>query len=179
MKVKCKVKDIGHRNKGTLRIPYCKTKCYKNSFFPLSFSFWNELDVEAKSKLNLASFKSYLKKRDLPNKLFYYGERKVSAVHARLRMGCSSLNSHLCLILHVKDNSGCVCGANLESPGHFFLHCPLYDGLRQSLIDSIERYTACNINIILFGDKNLPLGENISIFRAVHRFIKHSNRFTK
>ena len=85
---------------------------------------------------------------------------KISAVHARLRMGCSALNSHLSLILHVKDNPGCVCGAGIESPTHFFLQCPLYQGPRISLINTIKKYTDCNINTILFRDKNLTFNEN-------------------
>ena len=103
----------------------------------------------------------------------------MAAVHARLRMGCSSLNSHLCKMLHVIDNSDCACGALLESPSHYFLHCPFYNGPRQKLLNIIEWYTACNINVLLFGDKNLTLEENKIIFTAVHQYIRSINRFVK
>ena len=93
-----------------LRVPICKTKQYENTFFPLAFKFWNLLPVEAKTKPTLNSFKFYLKKKDKPKKLYYVGNRMLSVYHARLRMGCSSLNSHLALILHVKDNPSCTCG---------------------------------------------------------------------
>ena len=92
-------------------------------------------------------------------------------------MGCSNLNSHLTLMLHVKNDSSCRCGFNIESPKHYFLNCPLYAGPRQKLVNKISRLTDCNINVILFGDKNLSLNENKAIFRSVHKFIKDSKRF--
>ena len=92
-------------------------------------------------------------------------------------MGCSALNSHLSLILHVQDNPGCASGKKIESPSHFFLHCPFYHGQRKKLVNNIRKYTDCNINVILFGDKNLTFEENKAIFKFVHIYIKNSNRF--
>ena len=63
------------RNKGNFRKPFCKTKIYEKSFFPYGISLWNELPNETKSKPALNIFKSFLKKRDKPNKLFYCGNR--------------------------------------------------------------------------------------------------------
>ena len=44
-------------------------------------------------------------------------------------------------------------------------------------LEEINRVSVCNINIILFGNKNLKLAENIIIFQAVHEFMKNSKRF--
>ena len=165
------------RHADKLKIPLCRTKNYKNSFFPLSFNFWNNLNSIAKSKITLCSFKSFLKKRDKPKKLFYYGERNIAIIHARIRMGCSGLNSHLCLMLHVINDPSCDCGAEVESPKHYFLHCPRYIGPRIKLLNSLGRYTAVNINILLFGNDELDLRTNKLIFKAVHLYIKESHRF--
>ena len=138
---------------------------------------WNSLSIEAKSKPTLSSFKYHLKKKDKPNKLFYYGDRLPSLIHAKIRMGCSNLNSHLALILHVKDNPCCSCGFHIESPKHYFLNCRLYAGPRAKMLESINAITDCNINILLFGDNNLNYALNCTIFQSVHKFIKNSRRF--
>ena len=39
-----------------LRVPFCKTKLYENSFFPFAIKMWNLLPAEAKSKPTLRSF---------------------------------------------------------------------------------------------------------------------------
>ena len=146
----------------------------------MSFTLWNKLNFNAKSKTTLNSFKSFLKKRDMPKKLYYYGERRIAIIHAKIRMGCSGLNSHLhvCLMLHVTDDPSCVCGAEIESPKHYFLYCPRYIGQRNKLINSLMRCTPVNINIILFGNNDVDFDTNKEIFRAVHQYIKDSNRFT-
>ena len=103
----------------------------------------------------------------------------LSVYHAHLRMGCSSLNAHLCLILHVIDSPKCACGNNLESPGHFFLECPLYAGPRAKLVENVRNITDCNINMLLFGKKNLNFIQKSLIFQSVHEFIKTSKRFDR
>ena len=165
------------RHNENIKIPYCKTNYYKGSFFPYSIKLWNNLQIEQKLKPTLSVFKSTLKTPNKTNKLFYYGDRKLSVIHAKIRMGCSPLNSHMSIIMHIKDNPSCICGANIESPAHYFLQCPLYAGPRISLLENINRLTNCNINIILFGDKNLTFKENKTIFKSVHNFIRDSRRF--
>ena len=87
----------------------------------------------------------------------------------------------MALRLHVINNSRCLCGSAIESPKHYFLECPIYAGPRQNLITTINNLTACNINIniLLFGDKELSYIQNLQIFEAVHKYIKETNRFTK
>ena len=96
-----------------------------------------------------------------------------------MRMGCSPLRSHLCLLLHVIPNSNCDCGFLIESPKHFFLEYPLYAGERDLMKRKIELITDCviNINIILFGCKDLSYKKNKKIFRSVQKFIKDTGRF--
>ena len=92
-------------------------------------------------------------------------------------MGCSSLNSHLSLILHVKESCRCDCGFDIESPKHYFLDCPLYAGPRAKLLEVVNQHTDCNINILLFGDNNINFEQNCTIFQSVHNFIKETKRF--
>ena len=60
---------------------------------------------------------------------------------------------------------------------HYFLECPLYAGPRAELMEIINGITDCNINILLFGDKELNFGQNSIIFQSVHKFIEETNRF--
>ena len=106
--------------------------------------------------------------------LYYYGKRWASVHHSRLRMQCSKLNYDLCCKLYVLDNPACRCSASRETVSHFFMDCPLHDNIRITLFNSVSEHTAC---ILLFGDPNLSIKTNRSIFDAVHKFIYDSSRF--
>ena len=162
-----------------IRVPYCRTTQYKNSFFPFAINIWNSLPNYLKECNTLKQFKSKLKKIEniKKNLLFYFGERKIAIHHARIRMGCSLLNSHISILMHLTDNPSCSCGLVVESPKHFFIDCPLYAGPRLELSEKINELTDFNINIILFGDKNLTLEQNKSIFKSVHRYMNATRRF--
>ena len=86
----------------------------------MAINCWNSLDSSIKNVETLRNFKQNFKNIDKPkhNKLFYFGSRIFSIYHARLRMGCSSLNSHLSIIMHIKDNPKCNCGSAVESPSN-------------------------------------------------------------
>ena len=81
-----------------LKIPRCKTTRYRNSFFPFAIRNWNFLKIEIRNSKSLKQFKQNVKNIEKPKKnlLFYQGERLTSILHARIRIGCSSLNRHLC-----------------------------------------------------------------------------------
>ena len=68
-------------------------------------------------------------------------------------------------MLYVIDNPKYECGFYLESPRHYFLDCPIHVGPRIALIEKITSVSACNINIILFGNKNLSNHEHQSVIR--------------
>ena len=126
------VYDVYNLRRRTLRIPYCRTRQYKQTFFPFALHQWNLISNDVNLDQSVKQFKSYLKKMDKPKKniLFYYGKRKLNIYHSRIRMGCSALNGHLSMLLHVKDNPKCECGFAVETPRHYFIDCPLYAGPR-------------------------------------------------
>ena len=91
--------------------------------------------------------------------------------HAQLRMNCSKLNAHL-FSLHVSDTAECVCGHDIEDSEHFMLHCPLYLGNRQTMIQTIVNENIhvedININLLLHGDERYSIEKNKYVFKAVH-----------
>ena len=84
------------RNSNNIELLHANTNLYFNSFLPCTIRACNNLPVEIQQADSLQSFKSNLT-RNLkpPPKYFYAGTRKGQILHARLRMDCSSLNSHL------------------------------------------------------------------------------------
>ena len=56
----------------------------------------------------------------------------------RIRLGLSHLREYK-LKHNFQDtlNPICNCGNNVESPIHFFLHCPLYSNERRTLLNSL------------------------------------------
>ena len=61
---------------------------------------------------------------------------------------------------------------------HYFMHCPLYNIHRQQLVDSFnELNVEFTIQTILYGSEISDYNQNVKLFRAVHSFIKRSERF--
>ena len=124
------------------------------------------------------SFKNHLRnKLDPANELYYYGERWPSVHHSRMRIGCSKLNSDLCYNLHVINNPTCQCGALSENTHHCFFECPNYQTQRDPLFQSLSDLNDIELNTLLFGNAELSLVQNQTIFEAVHKFIKTTKRF--
>ena len=139
---------------------------------------WNVHSLFKTAK-SLHELKVFLKRQTPePNILYFYGERWASIHHARMRMSCSLLNYDLCYNIHVSDNPSCACSAPFETAQHFFLECPRFLHIRLKLIQSIEHFTTCSLNTILYGCNDLSFKDNIAIFDAVHSYINDSDRFS-
>jgi len=158
-------------------VPMCKTNSFARSFLPYSVNEWNRLDPEVCGTSNLQLFKSKCSVRYAHrNYLFYNGSRPVNIQMARMRIGCSSLRSHLCHNLHVEDNPTCQCGISEEDCEHYFFHCPLYANQRRQLFRTVDQ-TTISVSIILRGDENKSIEENILSQDAIHQFIIDTGRF--
>ena len=168
------------RNSNEYRVPFSRLESYRRSFFPKTLKDWNELDSAIQERNSLESFKSsFSKEKDPMRELLYYGSRWPSVHHARIRIGCSKLNSHLCYNLHVVPSPFCSCGHELEDPSHYFFFCPLFDVQRRKMMDSLLHINNIDITLktLLWGDPNLAKNSNEEIFLAVHEFISETARF--
>ena len=58
-----------------------------------------------------------------------------------------------------------------------FLTCPLYADQRSNLNLTIFQYTTVTLNVLLFGDDNLPLSSNVAIFKCIRKYISDTKRF--
>ena len=84
------------RRQNNLRTIACRTSLYSDSFLPAVINDWNYLPDEIRNSESLSPFKYRLNlDKPIPNKLFFFGDRKMQVIHTRLRNRCSSLNEHL------------------------------------------------------------------------------------
>ena len=160
-------------------MPKTRTETFKRSFIPSTINMWNSLDPSLKTKPLLSSFKKSLRPpKDPMTNIYYYGKRWPSIHHARLRIGCSKLNSHLHYNLHVIPSPNCSCGHHNEDPKHFFFHCPNFMQQRIVLRQAVSPICDFSLKNLLFGLPNRPFADNKSLFDAVHTYICDSNRFS-
>ena len=174
---------VGERSRYNMRtgqnftVPLCRTNTYLKSFFPYTMTEWNRLENSVTNAPTLSSFKSrYKPNPTYKNNLFYYGPRFENVQLARMRIGCSS-KSQLCHNLHVEDNPSCNCGHLEETPEHFFLGYPLYYEQRRELFKVLDQESTTT-NIILNGNSDTTVDENIRNMEAIYQYIRDSGRFS-
>ena len=91
----------------------CRTNLYLNSFLPSVVTDWNALPIDVRNLDSLSAFKRYINRdKPNPNKLYFFGERKIQVIHARLPTKCSSLHQHLYFRNLINPLSGTVAKLN-------------------------------------------------------------------
>ena len=155
----------------------CRTTKLKNSFLPSSIDSWNNLPTDHKSIKSYPEFKKTVFSKTNRNKeLYYFGNRKQNIIHSQLRLNCSNLNDDL-FGLHVTESWKCFCCDKRENAYHFFMECPLYQTERAELFRIVKNLCDPNLNTFLYGNTNLDLATNKSIFEAVQCYIENTHRF--
>ena len=152
---------------------------YRNSFFPSSIKFWNNLTPEIRSAPTVSSFKkSLIHDVNLlkPSRYYSYGCRVLNVLHTRLRHRSSNLSTDL-LWVNLINDPGCVYGWVIEDAIHFFLECCLYVEAREQLTNNLQFLDSLLIETLLFGDDSLSGEQNAQIFKSVQWYIKQTKRF--
>ncbi len=151
-----------------------RTEIYSKSVIPSSLKLWNELDDDTRNIPTLGSFKSRLKETIKPPVVptFYLsGDRREQIYHARIRNGCSNLNSDL-HHNHISDSPECDCGNIIENATHYFFQCPRFSNQRLELFFNTQAYYPLTTKKLLFGIENLTNDDNSILFSEVQKFIK-------
>ncbi|MCG8113671.1 MAG: reverse transcriptase domain-containing protein [Candidatus Thiodiazotropha taylori] len=151
-----------------------KTNLFLDSFFPSTIRAWNSLPTEIREASSVAIFKSLLNRNiHSPPKYYSTGSRIGQILHARLRMGCSSLNSDL-YRKNIVPSPSCRCG-EFENAKHFLFSCTNYTVARERYLPpDLQRYT---VNDLLCGKTTLSPHQNETLFLQVQNFIVKSGRF--
>ena len=162
------------RNANDIQSFRARTNLFFNSFFPSTIRAWNSLPQDIKDANTVTSFKYRLSRnRQLPPKYYSTGSRIGQILHARLRMECSSLNSHL-YSKNIVPSPSCDCG-DFESPYHFLFRCPRYTADRNTyLYDCLQTHSTHDL---LHGKETATDEENQIMFLHVQDFIVRSKRF--
>ena len=162
---------------------------FVNSFFPYSIKQWDQLDPELRKEHDFAVFKAKLKETIKPSKFkhFNVGYKYPNQLHTQLRVGRSSLNSHLYPI-GLSNTKSCPCGFANESVEHFLLDCIFYQNIRGQLYQKLggllemklSTYSKKDlVQIMLCGEKpHLPekFYHNKFIFFSVQTFLLKTKR---
>ena len=162
------------RNANNIQTLAWNTNLFYNAFFPSSVRAWNSLSEEIKQASSFSAFKNHLKTNIKPPPKYYYtGTRLGQTLHARLRMACSSLISHL-YHKNIVDSLSCLCGG-FESAYHFLFVCPRFAAARNSYLPSnLHNYSTRDL---LFGCESKTNQKNETIFLKVQDCILNSGKF--
>ena len=164
------------RNANNIQTFASNTNLFYNSFFPSSVRAWNALPEEIKQATTVSAFKNKLN-TNLTRSPKYYntGTRLGQILHARLRMECSSLNSHL-YHKNIIESPACACGG-FESAHHFLFTCPRFAAARNTYLPrNLHNYSTRDL---LFGSESKSHQQNEAIFLRVQDYLIHSTRFSK
>ena len=162
------------RNSDHIQNYRTNTNLFLDSYFPSTIRAWNNLPTEIKNATSLSIFKSLLNRNmPRPPKYFNAGHRIGQILHARLRMGCSSLNSDL-YRKHIVASPSCHCGA-FESAKHCLFHCPNYSIARHRYLP--QDVDSRSLKDLMYGKTSYSLQENVTLFSQVQDFIVKSGRF--
>ena len=167
------------RNSEHIQNYRASTNLFLHSFFPSTIRAWNSLPNEVKEASSVAAFKHALNRNiKIPPKYFNAGTRMGQILHARLRMGCSLLNSTF--IVKISSKALLVAVENLKVPNISFSRvftCVNHSVARERYLPrNLHSYT---INDLLHGKYNLSLHENEILTLQVQDFIIKSERFVK
>ena len=167
------------RNRDDVSMFKTRTKTFQLSFFPRTVNEWNGLSNDLKNAPNVNDFKDKLNPVKKTSPTWYAaGKRKMSVVHAKLRMLCSPLNDHLYSHIHVIDSPQCPCGYARENNKHFLLQCPLYQNERRELLNNLSTLDFLpTLNNLLYGDPNMSEETNFKAVEKIHNFFAATKRF--
>ena len=168
---------------------FCRTDCFKNSFFPSTINDWYNLDETIRNSESISIFKNRLLSfiRPIQSDIFNIFDPIGLKFLTRLRLGFSHLNEHRfrhnfqdCL------NPLCSCSLEVENTEHYLLHCHNFHQHRLNLINSVnplfDNFETFSDNIkkdiLLYGDSRLDVNKNKLILEATLIYIRNTERFS-
>ena len=158
------------------------------TFFPFSIVEWNKLSQVVKNSENITVFKNRLLEFiKLSHSIFNIYSPYGIKLLTRLRLNWNNLNQNK--FKHAFSNTInpiCICGGNIESISHFFLHFPEYFEARETLFDNIQSIDKMLLSqnesslthLLLYGDPKRNSSVNAFILNLAIGFILSSGTFS-
>ena len=143
------------------------------------FRIWQVSRVQVGAGLGQKTKKLKYQKSPKPPGFYGFGNRYLSALHARLRNGCSALRSDL-FHANLVQNCQYTCGMGPETAKHYLLECARFRIPRVALMGGLERLNVqASLPLLLCGSENMDSHTNTEVFKLVQTFIKDSGRFSE
>lgn len=166
------------RNNQDFQVPFTRLCSFESSFFPSTLKLWNNLDLQIRNSNSLSHFKQCIKKNCNQSRIHLSKRDRVSSIlFTRIRHNCSGLNADLFRV-NIAPNPMCSCGAQLENAEHFFFECRFYTEQRNRLSDSLNFSPIITLDLLLNGNLYFNEELNLTINRAVLKYIRETRRFT-
>ena len=122
-----------------------RTERFKKSFFPSATNLWNGLDTSVRNLQSVMCFKkALLVIFNFPRSPTIYNfslDRYSSISHTGIHLDACLLNYYLFRI-GCKSSPKCICGFEVETINHYFLHCPIFAAARLKLLNSAAHILA-------------------------------------
>ena len=161
---------------------------FLNFFFPLALVEWIKLDSDIRNSLSYSTFKNNILNfiRPHSNDVFNVSHSKGLIFLTRLRVGLSHLREHKFKHSFLDTlNPICICGFDIETLNHFFLHCPRFTNERQNFLLKSERIVPDILRkadtsitpILLYGDRSFSAEFNTNILSSSIDHISSTKRF--
>ena len=168
---------------------YCRTDCFKYSFFPSTLKDWFHLDASIRNSESFAIFKSRLLSliRPFQSNVYNIFDPNSLKLLTRLRLGFSHLNENK--FRHDFQecwNPLCLCNFEIDDTTHYLLHCQYFSEHRINLINSVnsvfDNFESFSDNnkrdILLYGDRRFDTNKNKIILESTITYIKNTDRFS-
>ena len=177
------------RNQDVIGRIKARTEKFQSSFYPHCLSEWNKLDPEIRLAPSVAVFKKKLLSIIRPPAKSFFGiHDPIGLSHlCQLRVGLSKLNFHK-FKHNFRDTINPLCPSNdgIEDTEHFLLLCPSFAVPRRGLLTGVlallrpygyvSNSNEALMQVLLYGDKNLPNDLNKSILLLILNFIHQTGR---
>ena len=165
-----------------------RTERFRNTFFPDAIKQWNIVISDFAEMPELKIFKSHLLSFYRPDQKSIFGAHDPQGIKwlFQLRLGLSPLRHHKKRHNFLDTPTDiCMCKTGVESTEHFLLKCPFYNLKRIVLAENVIPLLTSNnlaflqndVNLYLYGHKDLADNDNKTIILQTINFIKSSNRF--
>ncbi len=175
-----------HRHNTTLQtqnnliVWKCNFSIYQKSFINCTVLDWNSLANDIKNSPSLLTFKTRLTRLFNCKALLFIHDIDINTqvTFMQIRKGFSNLNFDLYFKACINDPI-CSCGSGNEDASHYFLRCPNYDIIRQTLVThfSSQLNLAATLPSILVGNKTLTETDDMKLFKFDFKFIQESKWF--
>ena len=183
-----KIASYATRNMDNISFFKTRHSFFKNSFFPSTIIEWNNLDHNIRNSSSFNIFRRSILKffRPSANSFFNCHNLKGIKFITRMRLGLSHLREYK--FKHSFQDSlnpFCSCGLDIESTGHYLLHCPTYITERRTLLSTIENIDnnlldVCEpvlIKTLLFGSNLFDSNANTNVLNATIEYVRSTKRF--